>query len=147
MKIRTTEKNSYGRIVNFPEVGEIKVSEEGIIDVKDSVAHMLVKHTTDWGYVNEKDGENKEKVKKEEKQDTTDAEGGQNDKKETKVEDSKPIKELLEEKSKTFLKKTIKDIEGLSAKRIEKVTQDKETMIEFLISNFEEDEIKNIILA
>ena len=50
VEVRSLDKNTYGKKLNLPFVGEVPVSEDGIIEVEQEVAEHLVTNSNDFEF-------------------------------------------------------------------------------------------------
>lgn len=53
MKVKIKNENEYGKGHILPVIGIVQISDDGIVDVPDDFAEMLVNSSTDWEKVEE----------------------------------------------------------------------------------------------
>jgi len=137
MKIRIKDRNQYGQTHFLQDVGEVKLDEEGIVDVPEETALAIIEGSSDWEAIEEA-GEATQKSKSVKV----------TSKKVQQKELSKKEKDAVREKLMDFdtdeLKDMVKKLNTPSSEQ-EKFMKNRTLMTSYLINKIDPDDLREII--
>lgn len=94
VKIKAKSTSMYGKKINLPIDGEVKIDENGILEVSSECANLLVEKTENYSFVEEKEATTKKDDKKK-------SETEKSKKSETTKKSSKKVEEVEEDEEET----------------------------------------------
>jgi hypothetical protein len=136
VKLRSTNKSHWGKTVILPSLGEVEISEEGVLEVEGTLANMLVEKTSNYEFLkNDSESEQEETTEVEETEVET-------NEMEESVEEENEAEESVEEKDSIDFESlslaeliSVAEDAGLDIESYKKFIKNKKLMISFLKQN------------